>query len=195
MKSWSDSVVDAVNNWSQIVGLFALVITLASAWFVYATGREVNRRSSERAEKVANENKKLKDKLDAVETVQRPRTVAPQQKDALIRLLSAAPKGRIITTVIESDLEAVAYQKQIAEALTASGFSVDVQSAMMLSGPSGAQVGLILQIKDANAVPPHAQAILQAFGQAGLEPKPATQPTMDADLLVIVVGAKPPQSK
>ncbi len=106
-------------------------------------------------------------------------------------MLSNAPKGKIVTTVTENDLEAVAFQKQLVEVFNSAGFAAKAESVMMMSGPSGAPVGLILQIHSELSVPPHAQAIGDALSKVGLNPKTAVSPTTEDGMLFIVVGARP----
>jgi len=119
------------------------------------------------------------------------REITPEQETAIVNSLLGALKGKVEMTCIESDQEAVAFLRRIESVLKKAGYEVNVWLAMMLSGPRGAPVGLGFTIKDADAVPPHAQAIGDAFFKAGLKPLTSTNPDRDADMLYIVMGARP----
>lgn len=119
------------------------------------------------------------------------RTITPEQRSAIVAELKArAPNGPITMSAIEMDLEGVAFQQQIATMLTAAGYAVDAHTAMMMSGPSGVGTGLVLQINSERDVPPHAQAILEAFAKAGLNPKIAFSESTPKGELHIVVWPK-----
>lgn len=119
------------------------------------------------------------------------REITASQETAILTDLVGAPTGKVEISVTESDLEAVALARRIESILTKAGNQVHVSLVMMMSGPMGAPVGLGLTIKDDKAVPPHAQAIGDALGKAGLISAGSTNADRDGDTLYIVVGVKP----
>src|SRR6266705_2416445 len=112
MKSWSDSVLDSVNNWAQIVGIIALLVTLVSAWFVYATGRELSRRSSDREhaavrgrEETEGKLQETRTKLERLEAKTRRRVVTTEQRNRFVTAVKESPKGKVGIYYLASDPE------------------------------------------------------------------------------------------
>lgn len=118
------------------------------------------------------------------------RLITPTQEAAILSALAGVPAGKVEISVTESDLEAVAFARQIESLLKKAGNQVHVRLMMMMSGPMGAPVGLGLTIKNERAVPPHAQAIGNALGAVGLTQGGSTNPDRDKDTLYITVGAR-----
>jgi hypothetical protein len=146
-----------------------------------------------RAEERAQLDKELKEKTEAIEAKTRRRSISDEQKRNLLARLANAPKGKVFIAVTESDLEAVAFASEISDLLKTAGFGVEMETAIMMSGPSGAPVGLIFSVRDASAVPPHAQAIGDAFHVSGIPLAAGPNPSIPDDRLNITVGAKPLQ--
>jgi hypothetical protein len=119
------------------------------------------------------------------------REITPSQETAILAELAGAPTGKVEISVTESDLEAVALARRIESILSKAGNQVHVGLMMMMSGPMGAPVGMGVAIKDKNAIPPHAYAILQALARAGLTGEGSTNQDRDGDTLYITVGARP----
>ena len=127
----------------------------------------------------------------ALEEKTHHRSISESQERELVAQLTAAPKGKVVITVTESDLEAVTFAGRINGVLQLAGFSVESHSVMMMSGPHGAPVGLIFCIQDISAVPPHAQAIGNAFQRVGIPVQAGPDPNIPRATLGITVGAKP----
>jgi hypothetical protein len=119
------------------------------------------------------------------------REITAEQEANILRDLENAPKGKIEMTVIESDQEAVALFRRIESILKKARYDVNAWTAMMLSGPQGAPVGLGMTIQDPNSPPIHAQAVLEAFAKAGLNPLTSINSDRDPHTLYIVIGANP----
>lgn len=119
------------------------------------------------------------------------RRIDSTQEKTLLSTLRTAPKGKVEIVVTESDLEAVAFARQIESLLKQAGYDVNFGLMMMMSGPMGAPVGLGFTVASPNDVPPQAQAIGDAFVRVGLHPEGSVNPDRKADVLYITVGAKP----
>lgn len=84
----------------------------------------------------------------------------------MVDFLRDKPKGRVRIAVTESDQEAMALAHQIESILLKAGYQVNFDQMIMMSGPRGAPIGLGVTVKDANAVPPHAQAVGDVLSKA-----------------------------
>ena len=52
-------------------------------------------------------------------------------------------------------------------------------------------VGVVVAIRDSNAIPRHFQAVFSALLAVGLKPTPRSDPNLAADTVEILVGVKP----
>jgi hypothetical protein len=99
MQSWSDSLLDAVNNYSQLIGLVAFAVTLVTAYLVYSTQREQGRRANLQSQSTSNELRATKDALseqaqrnEALEAKLRPKPLDQRLREFLNSLEDIGPK-------------------------------------------------------------------------------------------------------
>jgi hypothetical protein len=174
MQSWSDSFFDSVNNYSQIVGLIALVLTLISAYLIYATSREQNNRATNResaSEKRADELQKKADeairKAQALEARQAPRTLTPEQALGIIQELmsDSSPKGIICFQVDSQSEDSFSYATSIAHALAKAGYNIDPNAGFISAG-----LGLDVTVR--GPIPATVSAIVTALNHHGVRAVP-----------------------
>ncbi len=102
------------------------------------------------------------------------------------------PKGKIVLTVTEGDLEAVAYSEAIRSIFKEAGHDVEFTPIIFGSGPKGIAVSLIMEASE-DDTPTHALPILTSFQKAGIEVSGYRIKNLHDDVLHITVGAKPIQ--
>lgn len=119
-----------------------------------------------------------------------PRSIGQEVKSKMVEILSKAPKGKVLLSAIESDLEAVSFLRDIENTLTNAGFPVEVGLASMVDGIDTPLVGLQFAVKQ-KPPPPHADAILQAFASLVAVPFSGTNMFIESGTLQILVGPKP----
>jgi hypothetical protein len=172
MTSWSDSLLNSVNDWSQIVGLLALLLTLVSAWTIYSTGKEMARRSAEHG---------------------KSRTITSEQRDAFVRTLNGTPRGKITLQFFSGNTEAYEFAKKVRDLLLFAGYELpeepkpDRMTGFITFGPP--VIGVAVCSKDPNAPPPLAEPLRMAFRAIGInaERKPSFE---KEDIVLVSVGLK-----
>ena len=143
--------------------------------------------ASQQKERAANAEKELiqlKQKL-------KWRTITPEQRAELIRLLSPVPKNGTTVLSVSSgmgDAESDAFGNQIADVLKASGFTVSRGSAVWTGGNP---IGFRMAIHSAEAVPVYAAPIQRAFDKAGLPLDGMEKADVKEGEIQIIVGIKP----
>jgi hypothetical protein len=146
----------------------------------------------ERSANAESNNLVLRSNVLVLQAQLQRRRITDEKKHIMIDMLIHAPKGRVTLTAVQSDVEAVYFLEDIEDVLKKSGFDVE-QNLLASFWTSGTYpTGLALHIKNAQAPPPHADAILRAFKAAGINPDDTTeQKGMEDGLLKIEVFPKP----
>ena len=188
---WFVPVISAIGSYLSTVSGEEVTETLRKHETSVAEAKKQAAKSNAKAATLSKDLDLERLKLEQIKDKLRFRNISTKQRAGILELLLGFPKGPVSISVIETDLEAVAFAKQIESVLTSAGFSVDLQTAMMMSGPNGAPVGLVFCVENQTSVPRHADRILNAFAKVGLNPTPAIGG--EADALKIIVGAKPPE--
>jgi hypothetical protein len=144
-------------------------------------------------QKVAELNREAaKAQLDLLQLQERvkPRRLSGEQRLKLVEILTPIAKRPVRVGYILMDEEGRSFATQIAEALTASGWKPgDVVKDMYPNGPT--PVGVVLMIHDANAIPPHMQALSDALFKIGLYPTSGTSPGVPEGMVEVAIGIKP----
>lgn len=120
----------------------------------------------------------------------KPRHSSTVQRSQLVELLSHAAKGPLRVSHIILDEEGRSFAMQVADALTASGWSPgEVEKSMYSSGPIA--VGIVLMVRDANEAPSHLKVLFDAFTQVGLSPSLGVNPSTPEGTVEVAIGIKP----
>ena len=196
MQSWSDSFLNSVNDYSQLLGLVALFLTFVFGYIVYATAKESTARASEReaaAEARADDlQKKASEAIQRaadLEEAQKPRSITPEQTQSFIAELSAIPKGKVVVYIYNQDAEIAQYANQIKSVLTSAGFDTSKIVGVAI-GSSFTPTGVIMVVKSKDNLPPFALPLQIAFTHIGIEAKGAIDPGLTEGDIKIVVGRK-----
>lgn len=203
MQSWSDSFLNSVNHYAQIIGILALALTLLSAYFVYATVKELTGRASAREaaseakaialQKEASEAKQAADAAirhaKALEEKQQPRSITDEQRELFISELRDVPKGKVTVMIFSHDAEITRYANQIRDMVSDAGFDVDVVKTDLDADWTPA--GVILGVRDAVTQPHFAVPMQHAFSGIGIETEGMIDLSIeDNDTLNIIIGSK-----
>jgi hypothetical protein len=131
MQSWSDSFLNDVNDYSQILGLVALLFTFIFGYFAYATAKESTRRSSDNeaiAERRADDLQKKADdairRAEQLEKQQAPRAISDEQINKFTQAVSGLNKGGIEVIIVAQDAETNQYADALRKMLGSAGFNV-----------------------------------------------------------------------
>ena len=208
MQSWSDSVLNSVNDYSQIISIIALVFTLFAASVLYATAKEINRRSLARetesesqlfdAQKETREAKRVANEANArvaqLETKNAPRILSAQQRQIIIDVLT--PYAGSLNLEIDGsniDEESTNFSNAIIEAVKASGITPDITWTGVIFGKGVLPTGIGIDVRDGTPPPMLALACQHAFMQAGINCPAALYPDWPesmADKVIIRVYKK-----
>jgi hypothetical protein len=182
--------------------VFAALVSAFFTWMVWRSGNrqqdaaisETNERAA-RLEKDAAEARTRQAEAERMllEIQERfaPRTLIREQRDAFVKRLSDAPKGKVEVWVTMGDPEAYAFSSQLWNALKDVGFDVGSQLTPFTEfGPP--PVGVTIQIRDKDNVPPSAEPIQRALEDAGIKAGgEVSLMSHDASVVYIRVGIKP----
>jgi hypothetical protein len=121
----------------------------------------------------------------------RPRGITPAERQTLLSLLKAAPKGRVLVVPKTFDEEAESYAAAIQGVLRDAGYTIEALKGQrpMSLGTAGA----FIWVRDFSKPPPHAAEIQHAFKEIGVTLPGYANPEIvsDADVVLIGVGVKP----
>ena len=122
-----------------------------------------------------------------------PRTLPPEQIDALQKCLADGPRGSVVIASLKTESDAEAYATQISNLLSETGFTVTPSSTVWLQLPVK---GLYLCARDVANAPLHAVHIQRCFQTAGVrlraheDPKMYNDMNVPEDAIILVVGAR-----
>lgn len=133
-----------------------------------------------------------KQRASQIDERTRGRSLSEAQKQRMREFLAASAKGKVRMNAVGSDLEAVAFMKDVQDALISAGESVEADVAMMIMGRDGVPKGITIRVKNGSDPPLHATAIARAFLDLGIRPRMEIDPGIDSSEVVITIGAKEP---
>jgi hypothetical protein len=115
------------------------------------------------------------------------RTIAPDQKAKLVKLLTGGPNGPIMIVWTSTDTDAFALARQIEDVLRSSGWNnVSVAQSMGTDA-----VGLSIAVHDYKTAPAYAVLVQRAFGSAGITLESQQYPNFPPEEVRILIGHKP----
>lgn len=167
MASWSDSWLNGVNDWAQIVGILSILLALVSALVVYFTSKETTRRAAER-EKI--------------------RVITPDQRQSFLKLVENRTKGPIRVLSIATSNEVKDYVNQIRSLLTEAGYGLPPGSPVRIvmgdvsisNFPEGTAMLVCSSRKNA---PAYAGQVQKAFESIGI-PMPGIEVTTEQNVVL-----------
>lgn len=116
-----------------------------------------------------------------------PRRLTPEQRTALVKLLSGEPKGMIAVRYPAADFEATAFAHQIIGALQEAGWNLGSVTGMVGSDP----VGLGIVVRSVATVPPYVGRLQRAFFSIGIPMGGVEEPRLEEGGVQLVIGHKP----
>jgi hypothetical protein len=124
---------------------------------------------------------------------QLPRTIDPEQRQALIKALENAPKGKVHVLTLNSELEQVNFMKQLTEVLTAAGYDAEPMIGSLWAGAVPIS-GLTMRVKH-DPFPAHAMPLRDALNSvllpSGISCELEVGSKFPPDRLQLFIGAKP----
>jgi hypothetical protein len=209
MTSWLDSSLEMVNDWAQIVGLLALIITLVSAWGLYATGKEIARRGKMRESDATAAKKEMQKTLDAtisdldkakssleqtqklareLELKQRKRTLSPEQRQLLASCLKTMLPASITIFAILGDSDGISYGNEFKSVFQECGWSVAGvdQSVITPVAPNG----LWISVHSSETVPSWTNDLIRCLRNAGFNVEGRADPGIPEGQLHLLIGTK-----
>lgn len=120
----------------------------------------------------------------------KPRALSAAQFSLLVERLKSSPNKGVVGVMSVGDSEAIAFAKQLFEALQAAGWQPNVGegSGVFLSMPPE---GLTLNVHSPATAPVYAGDLQKALLAAGVSVPAVAVPLLHEDSVLIVVGAKP----
>jgi len=205
-----------VYNLAQVLLLVSIVGSLIATFAIWKIGNRVDELSQERieaAEAIAKKTREelaearekqvvaeraLRAKIAGIESSAeeirgqtekiaeqgRPRVLTEAQHKTLVGVLKRYPAQKI-SMVELGDPEAGAYAKNLTKAIVAAGWRVEIAWAGMLIPP---RYGIVCEVVDPGNLPVAAQAIRDAFSEAGI---PISIEGGSRSQINLIVGLKP----
>ncbi|HEY8334233.1 MAG TPA: hypothetical protein VIQ05_10625 [Tardiphaga sp.] len=212
MWGWPLDVWDGVAFWTLVAGSLlaaaAVALTGFSSFVSWKTASITQRISDEKiadatargdaaradAAKAMSETAKANERaaeLALAIEARKNRTFTETQKKAIVdRLVPLPDKGKVLINVLMSDGEAFQFSDQVLSVLKDAGYDVEeVPQRERLLALN--RTGLFLWMHDAHNPPERAKNIATAFRLVGIDMLGDTQPNIDPDVIVLVVGSHP----
>jgi len=133
----------------------------------------------------------LEKTLQEVRSRQMPRTLTPDQRTQLVKVLRSAPKGEIEISCVLGDGEGHAFATEIDGLLKAAGWTVSEGGVSQAVYSGGNPRGVSIIVRDAATAPAYAIAIQQAFAMIGFSFSGLVYPDYPEGKVKLLVGNKP----
>jgi hypothetical protein len=121
---------------------------------------------------------------------QRFRTITPEHRKQFVDLLAVARKGRVRISVMAGNKEAFDFATQVRDMVREAGYSTpDTMNSLQLFGPP--LLGMVIKVKSEPEQAPFAGDMQRAFSAIGIEALGDKDSSLDADIVLLQIGAKP----
>jgi hypothetical protein len=173
----------------------------ANAAKAAATAAEADRRAqallnaaTTTAAKVAQESAAVaSQEAEAMREQRRPRHLTPDARNAAIGILTAGPTGPLDVIRVTSDQETAEFSNEVIALLRSAGWAPNVTTVGMMV-PNYA--GLVLNVANTDAPPPHAIVLQRALESAGFSALAYPFQRLAPNGVRLVIGHKPgPQDR
>jgi hypothetical protein len=193
-----------LQNWSWWLTLATFVIPALAGVIALLTGyaalRVNDRINAASARTTGDLRNDLKDaKQSAADThkmaselaeKQRFRTITPEQRRQFVSFLAPARKGRVKITVTTGNQEAYDFAMQVRGLVREAGYTTpDRMDSFHLFGPPA--LGVVIKVKSETEQAPFAGDMQRAFSAIGIEALGDKDASLDADTVLLQIGAKP----
>ena len=134
----------------------------------------------------------LQAQVSKLEARTQDRRIGPSTKRAMLDALANIPKGKVVVAAFQSDREAVAFGKQIADLLNEAGCKATFTPTVTMNAT---YTGLVFLVKDPAKRPKYADVVLSVFKASSIEADGWMYISdYDYDTLGIYVFSKPAPS-
>jgi len=196
MQSWSDTFLNSVNDYSQIIGIVALAFTLVSAYLVYATAKESTKRalaretaSDERANNLQKKADEAIQRAKELEEKSAPRTISQDAGDRIKGILMNFAPVKITVMYANTDAEASHFAGDIESLLTQAKYPYADIPVTVVGDPPGLYFG----VNDPTNTPPVCPTLQKTLSNLNIKATWRRDSRVPLGEIGIVVGSKPIQ--